>query len=104
MKTTSIKEFQAQLDEQKLQNILDHFNTIYECPELSEHEMKIAYLAWLWKEGYVYGDGGQEYILEEETGMEIMEYEISIEADPPGGVNLFVLYDFYNFDEMMKLF
>ena len=35
------------------EELLKHFNTIYECIELSETENKIIYLAWLWDSGIV---------------------------------------------------
>jgi len=104
MKKTSYQEFMAVLDDNKKQNILRHFNTIYECNELGEHELNIAYLAWLWKEGYVYVDeSGMSYYAEEETGMDCMAFEITIESEDSGGVNLDIMHDFYRFYKLMEL-
>ena len=89
--------------EQK-QSLLAHFNEIYECKELTDHEYNMIYLAWMWANDLVYklDDGWYEFD-EDKTGMSIKDYEITFEAEPSGGSNLDLLYDYYNLDKMMKL-
>ena len=88
--------------------LIVHFNEIYVCSKLEEHEIKIAYLAYLWKNGQVINEPGYivEILNEKEHGVDLhKDYEITVEAGPDenGGVNLDLMYDFYRFDELMEL-
>jgi len=84
--------------------LLKHFNTIYECIELSEMENKIIYLAWLWKNGYVrkLEDGWMEFD-ETEAGVSLDDYEVTFEAEPSGGSNLALFYDYYDIEKIMAI-
>ena len=84
--------------------LLQHFNTIYNCMELTETENKIIYLAWLWKNGYVKQQGaGPLFFDETEAGVPLTDYEITIEAEQSGGINLKLSYDFYEMGKIMKI-
>lgn len=103
MKEKNFKYFKQSLSQERKSELLEHFNTIYECHKLGEHELKIAYLAHLWENGYVYAEqDGFPFIDEHETGINMDEYEITIEAEDAGGVNLDLLYSFYDFDSLIK--
>lgn len=84
--------------------LLQHFNTIYECEELSETENKIIYLAWLWKEGYVKSVSDGPRIFDEiEAGVPLTYYEITFEDENSGGINLDLTYDFYEIDKIIEI-
>lgn len=86
------------------EELLCHFNTIYECTELSETENKIIYLAWLWKNGHVFKLGeGWFHFDETEAGVPIDDYEVTFEAEPSGGTNLSLFYDYYEIDKIMAI-
>ena len=105
MKTTTKQEFINNLSEEQKQSIVNHFDTIYECSELTNHEYKITYLAWLWKKEEVYScEDGSWTLPEDIADVDIMDYEITIEDETSGGVNLDVTYDYYNFDKLMSIF
>ncbi len=98
------EELISSLTQEQKQALLDHFNEIYECNELTDHEYKIIYLAWLWANGLVYElDDGWYAFDEDKTGMSIKDYDITFEAEPSGGANLDLFYDYYNLDKMIKL-
>jgi len=102
----SREDFLKTLNDEKKKKMLEHFSGIYECSELSEHEYKIAYLAWLWEKGYVHGtEVEMPYIDEKETGIDLMEYELTIEVEEEFayGANLNITYDFYGFDKLMLI-
>ena len=89
---------------EKKQALLNHFDNIYECNELTEYEYKMIYLAWLWAKGFVFDIGDEHHIFEEDKAeVSISDYEINFEDDPPGGVNLNLLYDYYSFDKIIDL-
>lgn len=84
--------------------LLQHFNTIYECKELSEAESKIVYLAWLWKEGYVKSVSDDPRIFDEiEAGVPLTDYEITFEDENSGGINLELTYDFYDIGKVIEI-
>jgi hypothetical protein len=84
--------------------LLAHFNSIYECTELGEHEYKIIYLAWLWANGFVVrSESGMRTFDAGEAGVPITDYEITIEDDHKGGVNLDVTSMYYDIDKIIKL-
>jgi len=104
MKKTTSAVFKTTLNPEKEAALLLHFNTIYECNALSEHEYKIAYLAFLWKNGFVYTDTNENrFIIKEETGVDEFDYELTFEVDESGGSNLDITYDFYDFNKMMEI-
>ena len=84
--------------------LIQHFNTIYECTELSETENKIIYLAWLWKNGYVSKlENGWFDIDETEAGVPLDYFEVTFEAEPSGGSNLALFYDYYEIDKIIAI-
>ena len=91
-------------DDQK-HKLLSHFNTIYECRQLSDHEYKIIYLAWLWANGFVYKDeNGMSMIDENTSDLPLNAFEITFEAEESGGVNLELSRMYYDLDEIIPLF
>ena len=84
--------------------LLLHFNTVYECEELSETENKIIYLAWLWSNGDVkyFGDGPRIFD-EIEAGVPLNDYEITFEDENSGGINLELTYDFYDISKIIEI-
>ena len=96
------EKFKESMSQEQVDKIVKHINEIYECAELSEHEYKIAYLAYLWKHGKVTGENGF-FDIENGHGVSIMDYELTFEAETSGGVNLDVTRDFYEIDELIKL-
>lgn len=99
-----MKQFIDNLTPQQQQTLHEHFDTIYECPVLSEHEYKIAYLAWLWANGKVYDAGDHDFFInEEEAGMSMTDYEITFEdGHEHGGINLQYLYDYYAMNQLIE--
>jgi hypothetical protein len=86
------------------EELLKHFNTVYECAELSETENKIIYLAWLWKNGYVrrLEDGWMEFD-ETEAGVPIDDYEVTFEDEYSGGTNIALFYDYYDIEKIIAI-
>jgi hypothetical protein len=81
-----------------------HFNSIYECRNLTDNEYNIIYLAWLWANGYVYGEENDMSTFDEnEADVPLNDYEINYEDKVEGGVNLDLTYKFYKVDEIIKL-
>lgn len=83
--------------------LLSHFDTIYECPILGEHELNIAYLAWLYGNGHVMQS--EEFTM---TNMDVEfneeDYEIGFEdEDNQGGVNLELTRSFYDLDKVYAI-
>ena len=107
MKT--LNQFKESISEIQKEQIVRHFDEIYVCGNLSDHEYKVAYLAYLWKHGRVINDmneGHVEIVNEKELGVELFrDYEISIEAGDfdQGGVNLNLTFDFYGLDKLKEL-
>lgn len=90
-------------DDQKLK-LIDHFNSIYECHELSDHEYRIIYLAWLWSNGFVYRDeSGMSMIDEKNSDLPLSAFEITIEDEYKGGVNLDLMYSLYSLDKIAQI-
>ena len=84
--------------------LLNHFNSVYVCSELSGRENSIIYLAWLWANGLVYREqSGMSTFEESEAGVPLTDYEITFEAEMSGGMNLDITYMFYKVDEIIKL-
>ena len=84
--------------------LLSHFNSIYECTELSDHENNIIYLAWMWANGLIYKEeNGMSTFEESLAGVPLTDYEIDYEDDLKAGINLDLTYSFYNIDEIIKL-
>ena len=103
MKT--VKEFIQELSSSKKDELLRHFNDIYECEKLTDHENNIIFLAWLWDNGYVHQDeeGGFPFIDETETGLPFETYEITFEDEDPGGVNLGLTYIYYELNKIIDI-
>ena len=105
MKRVTIKStvLKSLTDDQK-EKLLSHFNSIYECEQLTDNEYNITYLAWLWANGFVYKkDNGMNTFEESETGVPLTDYEITIEDDVKGGVNLDLTYSHYGMDKIIDL-
>ena len=84
--------------------LLAHFNEIYECKELTDHEYNMIYLAWMWAKGIVYtNEMGFSDFDPEKAGVDLFDYELTIEVDPSGGVNLDILHDYYKVDKIIDL-
>ena len=91
------------MDDQKLK-LIEHFDSIYECSELTDHEYKIIYLSWLWANGFVYREeSGMSMIDEKNSDLPLIAFEISIEDELKGGVNLDLMYSFYSIDKIMQI-
>ena len=89
--------------EQK-QSLLAHFNEIYECKELTDHEDKMIYLAWMWANGIVYSNEmGVSEFNPNDAGVALEDYEITFEDESPGGSNLDLMYQYYNLDKIIKI-
>ena len=101
---TKKEKFLKSLTEGQKVALLQHFNTIYECAELGETENRITYLAWLWKKGDVKQNGdGPLYFDEAEAGVALTDYEITIEDEHSGGINLELTYEFYEIGKIIEI-
>lgn len=103
----TLEQFKNQLTAKQLTDFLAHMNKMYECEQLGDREIKMCYLAYLWKnKKVVLNDMGYDIPEAAIFGIDLMEdYEIAFEAGDGegGGVNLGVLHDYYNFIELEKL-
>ncbi len=90
-------------DDQK-KKLIEHFNSIYKCSVLSDHEYRIIYLAWLWSNGFVYKDeNGLSMIDEKNSDLPLTAFEITIEDENKGGVNLDLMHTFYSIEKIARL-
>lgn len=98
------EQFISTLTPDQKQTIHEHFDTIYECPVLIDHEYKIAYLAWMWANGKVYDTSDHDlHFNEEEAGVSMKDYEITFEDDyEQGGINLRIIHDYYNIHQLIE--
>jgi len=103
----TLNQFKEQLTENQLKNLLLHFDAIYDCKQVDEREIKMCYLAYLWKNNQVVlNELGYDIPNANELGIDLFEdYEIAFEAgeDEGGGVNLGVLHDYYVFQDLEKI-
>jgi|SRR5690554_1888011 len=100
----SKKEFETQLDKSKLAQLIQHFDSIYFCENLSEHEKNIIYLAYLWKNKRVHNEGdGFIFIDDSIRDVSDIDFELTFEVEESGGTNLNITYDYYYFDDLMKI-
>ena len=103
----TLEQFKNQLTEKQLIDLIAHMDEIYACEKLDDREIKMCYLAYLWKNNkVVLSEMGYDIVDPAELGVDLFEdYEIAFEAGEgeSGGVNLGVLYDYYNFVELEKL-
>ena len=82
--------------------LLDHFDSIYECPALGEHELNIVYLAWLLGEKHVMiSDGLIMHDMDVEFNQD--DYEITFEDEMSGGVNLDLTRSYYDTDRIFAI-
>ena len=95
-------ELKNKLQETQKEKLIAHFNEIYECHELGEHEYNIIYLAWMWANGYVEEDEFGGFFDDAETDVTYYDYEITFE-DESGGMILDFFYHFYELDKIMEL-
>ncbi len=103
--TLTFTQFKEQLTTSQLEKLLAHFDGIYECTEIGDHELKMSYLAYLWKnKEVVLDDFGYEIPNAANLGIDVMkDYEITFEDEDSGGVNLGVMYDYYIFQTLEQL-
>ena len=103
----TFNQFKTQLTSEKLNLIKSHFEEIYECKTLTDHELKISYLAYLWKNHQVIlTEDGNEILNETSLGIDMYEdYELTVETYPEdsGGVDLGIMHIFYNLTDLEKL-
>jgi hypothetical protein len=103
----TLEQFKNQLTEKQIIDLIAHMDEIYACKKLDDREIKMCYLAYLWKNNrVVLSEMGYDITDPAELGVDLFEdYEITFEAGEgeSGGVNLWVLYDYYNFVELEKL-
>lgn len=93
-------DFLNSLSIDDLANIHIHFNTIYECKELTEHEKNIVWLSWLLGEGLLMVSDGFLMYEMSEVEFEHTDYEVTFEAEPSGGVNIDLFRDYYELDKL----
>ncbi|MFW6272223.1 MAG: hypothetical protein ACOC2U_00370 [bacterium] len=97
-------ELKNKLQETQKEKLLAHFNEIYECHELGEHEYNIIYLAWLWADGFVIKDEYGSMLDNSVKDVGYNDYEITFEdGEGGGGMNLDYFYVFYQLDKIMEL-
>ena len=97
-------EIIASLSQEQIQALVQHFNSIYECRELEEREHNMIYLACMWRNGMVFQHEAGQYLFDEQSaGVSLNDYEISIEDEYSGGVNLKILYEYYMLDKLANL-
>lgn len=96
-------ELISQLSAAQEREMLQHFNSIYECTKLTDHEYNIIYLAWLWSNGHIIEDDSVSMLDDSVTDVKMDDYEITFEADEGGGINLDFFYVFYQLDRIMEL-
>lgn len=103
--TLTFNQFKDQLTPTQLEKLLEHFDGIYECTEIGDHELKMSYLAYLWKNNeVVLYDFGYEIPNAATLGIDVFkDYEITFEDEDPGGVNLGVLHSYYVIHELEEL-
>ena len=103
----TLEQFKNQLTEKQLTDFLAHMNKIYDCEQLGDREIKMCYLAYLWKnKKVVLNDMGYDIPDATSLGIDLLaDYEIAFEAGEGegGGVNLGVLHDYYAFQDLEKL-
>jgi len=103
----TLEQFKNQLTTKQLTDLVAHMDKIYECKQLDDREIKMCYLAYLWKNNrVVLSEMGYDITDPAELGVDLFEdYEITFEAGEGegGGVNLGVLHDYYVFQELGKL-
>lgn len=102
----SLKQFIQGLTDTVKKDIVQHFDSIYLCSALAEHEEKIIYLAYLWREGLILQDGhGMATIDSRVTDVEDMDYELTFEVEEgnEGGTNLDVTYEYYQLGDLIEL-
>lgn len=99
--------FKNQLTDKQLADLLAHMNEIYACEQLDNRALKMCYLAYLWKnKKVVLNEMGYDIPDAASLGIDLFEdYEITFEAGEGqgGGVNLGVLYDYYQFVDLEKI-
>lgn len=104
--TLTFSQFKEQLNPAQLDKILVHFNDIYECAKLEDHELKICYLAYLWKnKEVVFNEFGYEIPNAAALGIDVeADFTITFEdEDAAGFVNLGLLHDYYVFIKLEEL-
>jgi hypothetical protein len=101
----SLNEIINDLTAKQRQKLIIHFNEIYECNKLQKMEFNIIHLAWLWMNGYVYRDeDGFAWLDDGKPGVPSMNnFEITIEDEQTGGVNLDLTYDYFYIEEIIEI-
>lgn len=97
------------LQKEKISVLLNHFNSLYKKKhsELTENEVSIIYLAWLWKNGMVIKDQTGFYSFNEaDAGVSLSDYEnipFHEEIYFPGSYNLESIHMDYNLDQLIQI-
>jgi hypothetical protein len=98
------EEMINQLSTEQKNALIKHFDEIYECDALDQHEYKMIWLAWLWANGHIHTlDSGQRVFDEKVAGVPLSDYEITIEDEVSNGINLDVLYHFHGLDRIIDI-
>lgn len=90
------------LDENKLADILIHFNSIYNCRVLGEKEMNLVWLSWVHGKGLLHVSESLIIYPFREVEFEPKDYEISDENETSGGINLELTMNFYQLDKLYE--
>ena len=92
-----------ELDDVQKVNLLKHFNTIYECKQLTINEFNMIHLAWLWDNGFVVEVNNGLPEISHRLNIPFNTYELTFEVEEAGGVNLNVTYEYYELDQIIKI-
>ena len=104
MKTIPYSEFPPPVINKAKDQFIAHFDKIYECNELTDHELKIIYLAYLWSKGLAGIDStGEHFFDETNSGVSLADYELTFEAETSGGINFYLTHEYYYLDQIMAM-
>lgn len=100
-------KFKNSLTDQVKENLLDHFNTIYEIEALAEREYKISFLASIWNSDLIRADGEGWLLLDEQKliGVTLDDYELfqEVPSGEEGGTNLDITSSYYEIPKIIEI-
>lgn len=99
---TTCAQYIATLTEEQIDKLIIHFNTLYICPELSVHEQRMTWLAWLLGEKQYIPDPDFEIIDMTVGGFKKEDFAITFESEDTGKIDFGFLKAFYRLDEMYE--
>jgi uncharacterized protein YjbK len=69
------------------------------------HEKNISYFVYLWSKGLIEKTVEGHLLDDSIKGFDWTDYELTFEVEPgnEGGTNLLITYDYYYFDDLMKI-